>query len=293
MFFGIGLDSSPSPNGYEFFGGVLEIYRNGVCIYSWPLPIVSLGYGFTSLMDKVFAFLHMVYLLAGPRRETMQDFLKRVRLFISDWGTEAAMYRVPDFFPLFVAWANNQDCAEMQADPNSRLMDECCFIPGWMHIWANLVKDYCYRFFWFPSWLKCLKGVVKLLGKRMYKEAVKLWLVQQKQYEHVPAVSSFSASFAKWRWQTLDKCCKNVAKVEGLRILWPKLCEDIFPSFSEDPEALEAGGEGMENDIFWLRLKQTIRPGTSYCEVSRTWGAGCLCHEEERRAGQTVGASYY
>lgn len=90
---------------------------------------------------------------------------------LTDWGTEAGLYKVPNYLPVFIAWLAGKDTGHMTVDPKSRLLPRAIWIPGWNHIWDNNIKDYCYKFRWFPQFLNKLKGIVKIFGKRMYREA--------------------------------------------------------------------------------------------------------------------------
>lgn len=80
MRFEVSLDASPAPNGIEFFGGYYNILGSDGSVFHTKFSMVSLGYGFCSLIDKAFCLMWMVYLLAGPSEATMRTWLSSVRI---------------------------------------------------------------------------------------------------------------------------------------------------------------------------------------------------------------------
>ena len=281
----LGYDASPQL-GLEIFGGLVEECTGSThlqSVRSIKLPLATLGFGHTRTQDKRMCLLWQLWLLAGPSMKSMRAWLGTVRTSISDWGTESGMLDAPDLLPQFFGDLTGKPCTEA-AQPGTFLFPRAVWVPGWNHIWSNILKDVCGKLDWFPSFLTLLRHCVRFFRSVSYRQciasAVQL-LDSQKEL-----LQKFSASFARWRWSTLTTACADVWGLEFLRDHWPKLHREAF-SNAKDATNAEAVNTAFTSDEFWKQL-WFLKGLAKSVEDRRMWGAGCPCHGAELRQGKRV-----
>jgi len=186
-------------------------------------------------------------------------------------------------------------------DPfGSRLYRNAIWVPGWHHIWDNLLKDSCRRQPWWKEFLKVLKNVVKWFRVDSHKQAVADELKGQLTPQQSKALDQYCASFAKWRWGTLFLACKQTQSLEFLRPLFHIVLEARFADshggdhMDDDEEGnkltLEHVSSAMANkDNFFAKLRFSAY-FSAHSNRRRTWASGCKHpeHEALRKKGKKV-----
>ena len=94
------------------------------------------------------------------------------------------------------------------------LFPRALHIPGWKHMWDNLLQRGLSSLRFFPSWLEKFRALVPFLRRQA---------VQVKFGEHLRSKGLHALalilegtalpSFADWRWGTLKQCMKLAAKI--------------------------------------------------------------------------------
>ena len=96
-------------------------------------------------------------------------------------------------------------------------------------------------------------------------------------------VRSFSASFAKWRWATLQRVLVDVLAIQpGLHFF----SRDLSAS-TKDATNLSLVLEAIASQSFWLRCKLMLR-FIDPMERCRVWGSGCPCHTADLLEGHQI-----
>jgi hypothetical protein len=90
-------------------------------------------------------------------------------------------------------------------------------------------------------------------------------------------LTSFSCSFAKWRWETLDTVSCGLGRVED--DLKAGFLADDFRG-TQDRAELGSVCEAIFHPRFWI-WNRTLRRIVPIFECFRKWGNGCSCHEAE------------
>ena len=83
-------DASPQCKGHELFGAVLQTFtpNSNPPVTVRRFPYMNLSFGHLGLADKLARLLWMIFLCVGPHLSAVRVFLGRVRIILSDWGTE-------------------------------------------------------------------------------------------------------------------------------------------------------------------------------------------------------------
>ena len=84
-------------------------------------------------------------------------------------------------------------------------------------------------------------------------------------------------SFAKWRWLTLNECCKAVMKV------WCSFAQHFDPSLFDhvrDSTSISLVTRAARSTLFTVRFR-CVAWISSWLGALSSWIGGCECHEHE------------
>jgi hypothetical protein len=256
----IWCDASPQRRGREMFAATIDFFA-GEFYGRFMLPLMSLPRGALSAIGKTLTLLWMLWLIVGPSWKSLRCFLNRVRGITTDQGGERLIPNMVDCLPEFLEYLEMPPCS----GPEQRhLFPRVIEMPGWKHKFDLLIRRGLSSLLWFPAWLERLKALVAFCRSTLNTETLVGYLrglglkgaAQLFGGLHFPV-------FAHWRWSTLWRCCKELAKALPLLIL--QFTMNLFPTRGTQlPWArsrrrlLAAGGE------FNLSSSSGFRPG---------WGA--------------------
>ena len=245
------------------------------------LPVTYLGFGHMSLTHKVYSFLHVLFLECGPDIGLLRWRLSRIRGWCTDWGVEAQVANTPDLLPDFLAAIG----CPLRVARETYLFPRAVWMPGWHHHWDNIVKHALSALPWWAVWLKELKTVVKFMRVESYRTEL---ATQAKRcgFDH-RFTNLTPPNFAEWRWSTLFLTCAwLVPNIPVFDKIWSI---SLFAK-AKDGAVIRAVNAALTSETWWLRLR-VVRDGVSLAHACRVWGAGCHCHEAERRQGKQVHCS--
>ena len=159
--------------GLELFAGISDEIRDGAIgtLQRRRLPIVTLGHGHQALCDKVAAMLWCVGLEVGLRSEPLKQWCDTVRSITTDFGQESGLANYHDVVDAFTAKIRSWDAPMPVSDKLSSLFSRAIMVPGWHHLFDNLLKDATKQLPFWPRFLEKLKGLVKFVNYKSYNEA--------------------------------------------------------------------------------------------------------------------------
>ena len=136
----ISVDASPQ-FGVECFCGIESFVERGQAESSSAgsgrqnrlLPMVTLGVGKYALLDKIMAFLWVVFLIAGPRSAGLKQYCASIYSITTDFGGEGMMCDFGDVTSQFFQ-GHTQLPAEMGPLPVEALFPNALRIPGMNHV---------------------------------------------------------------------------------------------------------------------------------------------------------------
>ncbi|MCP4243720.1 MAG: hypothetical protein GY772_24470, partial [bacterium] len=129
------------------------------------LPMVVLGQGRTTVVDKAHAHVHQTFLEYGPDVTSLRAAFKAVRGCLSDMGTEHSIGDVPDCIDAFL----NRD-ARAPAAGESFLFPRALQIPGLQHIIDNAMREAVSRTPWWSEWEAKAKVVCQHVGRQGHRD---------------------------------------------------------------------------------------------------------------------------
>lgn len=268
-------DSSPS-KGREIFGSILDVYLHGVRETTLTLPGALLSHGFTGALSKVATFVWQLWLVAGPDVSRFQEVLEDVRCVTCDYGVEANIPNCRDFIASWVREHLNVNPPRPEFEASPYMFSMSVHVPDWNHLTGALLERTTSSLKLWPKMLKYMRAACEFLRVADYRDTFGDWLFRQ-GFEHLQStMTSFSASFARWRYETLHRVtvallvvevpCSQLARKE----IWGEVQEG-----RRRDDFLEAVG----SDMFWKWLR-TFSPIFVEIDRFRSWSRGCSCHGE-------------
>lgn len=268
---------------------------------SRSLPLVTLGCGKSGLNDKVSAHIHQVFLDYGPSVQHVAAACNDVRQVMSDMGTEFGIanfgqaigqvlgekFQWPvDFSP----WKLEES---EQAGRVPFLYPFALQTPGLLHIVDWIIRSTVQQLPWWPLWQAQCKRLLQFCHGQAHRD--RLQALFQELASFGQADSSLELAtirFAEWRWKTLSRAVKDVARIENvMRFLAESLDKFAQQLGCRDTSAMKDMQATCRGPVFWNRSKvigQLIEPLVSFM----SWLQGCDCHEEQLLAGQSVACPF-
>lgn len=278
------LQSDASPvAGHELQGMILDVVMNDGSMVRITLPGSTLAYGHTDTFSKGVAMLWALWLVAGPMEDDLRYCVDLVRSLTTDFGVEIHLLDMPDILPAFIAWVSGTPLGHCRAlvNHNVRLFARAMRIAGWSHTLGNIMKAVGTAFPLWPPYLAHMRSLCSFFRISEYRRHIAKSLRDPPELNVL--MKSFTAGFAKWRYETI------VVVQDQLGALRP-LCESYLnPAMfarAKDQVEIKAVFKACKDDKFWRWLVVSHREIFSRLETLRKWGMVCSCpdHEAERKA---------
>ena len=154
----------------------------------------------------------MIWLAVGPTFAAMLRFTGSVLSLTTDSGVERLIPAMRDVLPEFMVAIG---CVLPRGwRRRKRTFPLAVRSPGWKHVWDGLMRRGCHLLYWWPSFLKQLKGIVYVLRDhdllktlmRSLRRTGRQGLADLLKKLHLP-------NFAQWRWGTLTEVCAKLTEV--------------------------------------------------------------------------------
>jgi len=141
-------------------------------------PGASLPFGFHRFIDKVMSLIWVIFLVAGPREETMRYFLSKVRSVTTDMGLEVNIAAAPDLLPPLLRWMAGEPLTDLYntVDPLSRLFPRAIRIGGISHILGSIMKTAAYSYRQWPQYIEWIRALVKWFRSEEHRTHL-LWVL--------------------------------------------------------------------------------------------------------------------
>ena len=273
-------DGSPS-SGFEALP-ILETITVGsrelACTSTRKLPVTYLGFGHMALADKVFGILWAIFLESGPDATLIRFRLERVRGWCTDQGVERGVADVEDLLPEFFAAIGSP----VQVEKKRFLFPRALWVPGWHHMFDGVCKAVLGGLSWWPEWLKSVRAIIKFFRIESYRSVIADRARTAGFDDRLVRLTP--PNFAHWRRGTLQLVLNWIVPIMScLREVWDV---SIF-SGAKFGAIVKVVAAAFADQNFWLHLR-VVADVNSRLQACRTWAAGCPCHDEARRAGETV-----
>ena len=288
----ISIDASPQRPGTEILVQVERvILQDDILVIDGKpkveirrMPIVVLGHGRCGLADKVQASQHQTWLEYGPSLERVRQANYDVRQVLTDMGVEVGIADYADASQICCPSVGQLgEAAAVQESP-AWLFPLALYIPGPQHIICGVLKDSVESLPWWPAWTSSAKTVCQWVANLSHRESVQL-VLKRRFSDHpelinlVKTLDTTVERFATWRWNTLHRATKTLARVEKAIRLYMDSVTSPAELGTRDHGVAKTVFDACQDATFWNRnrgLKHVIQP---LHELS-SWLRGCDCHEE-------------
>ena len=272
------VDCSPQKRGQELFSASLEVIVDSIETYFLRrmFPQISIGVSCTTLLGKVVSLLWAIFLLVGPNYYAFRSFLGCVTWILTDYGTEKGVPDFQDILGVFlVAIGVHVPADAVQLD---FLFPHAMFAPGWEHSIDGLLRYFLCLFPWFPTFLRDLKNLARLINRYGPNLADTLDMAGLRGAAAVIRKQSV-ATLAHWRWGTILEACKD--------------CCISFPILRLNLESIRAylhtirdtvivkGAMRTFTDVEWQRQLEVVSWSIRHMVSLGKWIGSCVCHADQ------------
>jgi hypothetical protein len=157
--------------------------------------------------------------------------LSKVTSITTDFGTEVAIPDCPDILHAFLRRLQGvpMELLEGTIDPHSKLFGNAIKMPGWSHMFGNLMHYACKQVDTWPVLLNAIRVLCKFFRNVSWRRT----LVSELKHIYPPVVAllkTFKESLKKWRYETIWLC---MFALRPLRFLCQIYLTDPFLYFGD------------------------------------------------------------
>lgn len=296
----ISYDASPI-NFIEEFGAIMdsvpraalesENIDSSMCSRR-RLPLMTLGHGRAGLAEKTLAMVHKHFLESGPHADDIHRVCGQVRASLSEMGVE---FKIIDFFDCIPHYLKNlpsksAEPIELPDAPPQKLgylHPNAVGVPGVCHLTDWLAKTVLAKLGFWSEWRSQARRVVQFLRSSPYRNKLLVHFDKMADIEGLPEearskraeFSHCSASFAQWRWRTLEKVCKELERIkEPLRQVWGQSVRTGEWRIRDGANLKEVDA-AVSSTTFWCFTK-IVQAIVGLIGALWDWATGCSCHED-------------
>jgi hypothetical protein len=282
---GIAVYSDASPVvGAELQGMIADVMYKDNSVERTTLPGSTLAYGHTDAVAKTMALVWAIFLVAGPTLKVMRYFFDHITSLTTDFGVEMHLLELPDVLVAFLKWVGGAPLAGLGPDVvhSRRLMWRALRIAGWSHTLGGIMKASATECPNWPDILQQLRYLCQFFRNESYRAHLTKVLSRR-----IPGLTrllaNFTATFAKWRYETLANVCRQLNR---LRVLCEEhFVEGIFENV-QDKSLLDNVIVACRNKGLWKWISMGDKILFGPLENIRRWGMVCNCCVEKRRAAR-------
>ena len=275
-------DASPVV-GFELQGMVLDVVLRDGSMTRFILPGSTLAYGHQDTFAKGVALVWAMWLIAGPTEADLEYVCSKVRSLTTDFGVEVHLLEMPDITRALIAWIGGKSLHQVapMVQHESRMFSRALRMAGWSHTLGNIMKAVALGFDQWPVYQNHLRALVHFFHVPTYRQHI------ARRLSHivgmVALMKSFTATFAKWRYETVVETMGQVGRRR-------QLCEHqlnaaMFAN-AQDQEQIVSVFKACGDASFWRFVAVAHPEVFQRLERLRKWGMVCdheAC-EELRRA---------
>ena len=265
-------DASPVV-GAELQGMLIDVNFKDNSSRRLTLPGSTLAYGFAGSTSKSVALVHALWLVGGPRADDTRWLCSMVRSMTTDFGVEMHLLEAPDIIDAFVQYMDGAPLESVAplVKVGTRMWPRAMRIAGWSHTIGGIMKTAAEAFPQWPSHLADERSLCKFFKNVTYRRHI-VRTLGPLHPELSSLLSSFTAGFAKWRYETE---CEVLRQLLPLRDLCEnKLVAALFPKVQGQAE-LDRFFRACRCKDFWRWAKVAYPEVFRRLERLRKWGMVC------------------
>ena len=253
----------------------------------YQFPIVVLGAGRMGLAEKAQAYVHQMWLEYGPTAAAIRAANGRVRVILSDMGTELGIGDMRDIVDAALAGQCVRGTQPGQSGQSEFMFPRALVVPGPQHILDNVLQSSVEALRWWASYEVALKTVSQWVNPVGNRRAMQFFLRRGGRSEMAKLLSKGVDRFAHWRWKTLGNVVKSLGELEpALRQVLLVTTVDELKRRRKGVGEIEKVWAFISEDSFWARrawVQTQIAPVLEFAQ----WVRGCHCCEASRLRAST------
>ena len=263
-------DASPIV-GYELQGMLIDVVFKAEDTLRLVLPGSTLSYGHTDTLSKGVALVHALWLISGSSEADLAYCCSNVRSLTTDFGVEMHLLEVPDISTAYIAFLGGTPMHRLRplVRQGSRLFAKALRMAGWSHSLGNLMKAAAERFPRWPLHLSHMRTLCAFFRNPGYRDHIKNRLGAAKWGK---SLRGFTATFAKWRYETVPECQRQLKKQ---RLLCEQELNAALFSQAQDPNFIRDVMAACRDGAFWRWLEVSLQEIFWELELLRKWGMVC------------------
>ena len=265
-------DASPVV-GAELQGMIIDVNLRDENTVRIVLPGSTLAYGFASSMNKSVALLHALWLVGGPEAEDVRWLCFNIRSMTTDFGVEMHLLEAPDLVDAFIAFMDGMPMSTRLVKHGTRMWPRALRVAGWSHTQGNIMKSTAEAFPDWPMYLKHMRALCKCFRNYSYRKHIAKKLGSRYPEARLDALlRSFTAGFAKWRYETVVEVLRQLLKLRDL--CENKLEPELFVG-AQDQDEMAAFFQACKAKDFWRWAAVAHLEIYQRLERLRKWGMVC------------------
>jgi hypothetical protein len=259
--------------GMELQGMILDILFTDGTLIVLILPGCMMHYGGCRVIDKVLCFLWALHLVAGVDYEILLWIFSLLTSVTTDHGTEIGFCDVPDILGAFLRRLMGVPMSQLVVDMGSRLFWRAVRIPGWSHMWSNLMHEACKSVG--PKWpliLNICRVMCSFYRNQTWRKEVVDSIIGRRPTA-AKELKSFVGSFKKWRYATIAVAFSELDRTREISETYLQDANAIFGDGFQDSKRLHDVETACRQQWFWKCITAFGRRVLSKCELARRLGA--------------------
>ena len=174
-------------------------------------------YGGCRAVDKAVAFLWALHLIAGIDYDDLCWTTGIISSLTTDHDTEIGLVDVPDILRSWLRRLGGTPMDDLAGtiDFSTRLFKYATRIPGWSHMWANIMKYACNRLENWPVILNCLRAISGIFRNQTWMHTI-ADAIEDRHEGAQEELKYFKGSLAKWRYETVWLLIKECLRVRHI-----------------------------------------------------------------------------
>ena len=288
----INMYSDGSPvTGAELQGTLADFCMRDQRVLRRTLPGSQLSYGFMGVTAKSIACLWGLLIIGGFEHGMAEWLVSKISSFTTDFGNEIRLLEIPDVLDAVRAWARGSPMADVMflVKQDKRLYQNAIRIAGWSHTLGGVMKTICENYPNFPRLLSRMRSLCAFWRNVSYRRHVQKKLKLNGIEFNASLLDNFTASFAKWRFETLADVTWQLYKIFGV---FQHLRKEWFHAV-QDRENFQAVLDACNDNELSGFIRHFGQEVLQPLELFRRWGMVCPCcrhlrHAEEARIKKTA-----
>lgn len=193
-----------------------------------------------------------IFLTHGPSALQMRYALSTFRCAVTDFGFGSSIASCADCIAALMHFAAGRpESSSPPINHAALLFPSMIFIPGWNHLWANLLQSTMESQAAWPQRLRRLRELAWFLKIRDYRVSWSRALRRAGLWREADEVAKhFEGSFVHWRWETFATVLAKICRLR--EVLLERFMPELFDKMEDGAYLSEVTAAVKDKEVFRL-----------------------------------------